>query len=1306
VRLPNSNTSQKNSLLSFFRQPKIALQLLFWVLMIEFPAEAILVYISYTNAQKTLQSEILTKLEAVSERQTLQIEKYIQQELDNLSILSQVNDVVEKSTGAINEIGKTTEKTKLTQTNQATQDFFTKYKSLFGFSEITVVSPDFKIAFSTDSLLPVGASLRTPKKGYENIFKAAERASILLQTDFSDFVDIPQKSGFSLYGAAPLRNNGGRFIGVILVEIKQTSIAEILNDYTGLGETGESVLVFRKNAEVFFATHSRFKSQTKKSIPFLKSETPTAIYEALQGNRNTVIAKDHLGNDAITFYSYIPPLRSGILVKINTAEAYAPIHNLRNIFITIISITLVIVVLVAIRLADSFTKPLRALTRVVHRLAEGDLSQRSDIQLKNEIGVLAEDFNLMAQKLQDDQIKLTDYNQSLEAKVEERTKEVQEALDAIKSQNIRLNELNEELVSSEEELRQNAEELSSINDNLFKSEQRFKKLIEENDIGICIVDYATVLYSNQAAQKLLGYNEEQFKKISLTELVSPKFAPFLQVELDRYFYGKADRSRYELKIRTQYNSKIWVDMFLVRIDYEGKNAILVSLYDITSRRQAENMLKESERTFRAIFENIQEGYIMVSEEGKILMANQSLVDLMKYSSLDEIYQHNAFNFYADPHERTRFHTILYEKEKITAYPLLFKRKDGELIYIEFDKRIVRDELGQVRYFEGLIRDVTEKKKAENELRNAYNEIKESRRNYAYLLRNLKGLVYRMRVDNTEGKARQLEFVSDGAYELTGYRAKDFMDQRVTLGALIEEADRKRVNQQIRKAIIEKSAYELTYRMRTHNNQVKWVFEKGGGLYDDGVLISLQGFITDIDSQKKIEEELMVSREMISRQKERVERNNEVLMLLTQSPAIQLGKWEEAVSTLLQTPADYLGIDRVSLWTLREGVEPPMLDCVAHFEKQNNRMEIGQSYATFVMPDSYLETLSVGDSIIAPRVSKEPLLAVFQTIQKSVSAIHIPYFGRFGLSGTMVFENLQEEVNWQADDVTFLKSLTDILTIAYKSYQRALAEEEVLKQKQIIEKKNDDIIDSINYASRIQAAILPPQDIIETLLKDFFILYKPRDIVSGDFYWIGEVSGKTVVAAVDCTGHGVPGAFMSMIATQLLYEIVSRRNVINADEILNNLHISVRKALKQESTQNRDGMDVSLVVYDPKKQEMQFSGAKNPIVFFQNQTLHYIKGDVLPIGGEQREVQRVFKRHSFNIDTQTTIYLFSDGFQDQFGGADKKKFLISNLRQLLTDIHLLPMEEQKRKLNVTIEEWMLAGKERQMDDILMLGFRLG
>lgn len=272
------------------------------------------------------------------------------------------------------------------------------------------------------------------------------------------------------------------------------------------------------------------------------------------------------------------------------------------------------------------------------------------------------------------------------------------------------------------------------------------------------------------------------------------------------------------------------------------------------------------------------------------------------------------------------------------------------------------------------------------------------------------------------------------------------------------------------------------------------------------------------------------------------------------------------------------------------------------------------------------------------------------------------------------------------------------------------------QRNELQQKNKDITDSINYAQRIQKAILPfPERIAERFGADnFFVLYKPRNIISGDFYFYEQIEEKTVIAVVDCVGHGVPGAFMSMIGNQILTDIIIKNEQFSPDKILTSLHHEVRRTLRQDiNTDSRDGMDVAIIVITKDLENIthiEYAGAMSPLFWVHDGKFEEIKGDRKVIGGQQykEEKERLFTKHTIKLENDSqpsTFYLCTDGFQDQFGGKQDKKFMVKRFRELLFSISDKSMAEQKNVLENNINQWIEEGSQKQTDDITIVGVRL-
>jgi serine phosphatase RsbU (regulator of sigma subunit) len=265
--------------------------------------------------------------------------------------------------------------------------------------------------------------------------------------------------------------------------------------------------------------------------------------------------------------------------------------------------------------------------------------------------------------------------------------------------------------------------------------------------------------------------------------------------------------------------------------------------------------------------------------------------------------------------------------------------------------------------------------------------------------------------------------------------------------------------------------------------------------------------------------------------------------------------------------------------------------------------------------------------------------------------------------------------------------------------------ELNNTKVIVEAQNKRIAESINYSQKIQTAINPEEEELKSILKDSFILYKPKDIISGDFPWLCRHGKFLYLAAVDCTGHGVPGAMMSMIGSLLLNDIVNNQDEISPSQILFKLHHAVVKTLKQDvlGSNSRDGMDIALCRLNLETNELMFSGAHRPLIYFRNNEIHQVKADKYPIGGVQYKGKNEYTDFTMQMQKNDSFFIFSDGLTDQIGGNEGKKFMINNIREIIQENAYLTMETFKYIINQKFEKW--KGPNKQIDDVILIGFKI-
>jgi len=298
-----------------------------------------------------------------------------------------------------------------------------------------------------------------------------------------------------------------------------------------------------------------------------------------------------------------------------------------------------------------------------------------------------------------------------------------------------------------------------------------------------------------------------------------------------------------------------------------------------------------------------------------------------------------------------------------------------------------------------------------------------------------------------------------------------------------------------------------------------------------------------------------------------------------------------------------------------------------------------------------------------------------------------------------------------NEITRLSEKFNMMIAQLESYYYELEQKvkdrtiKIERQKEEIEEQKKHIMDSIYYARRIQNAILPSFNMIDRHLKSYFIFYMPKDIVSGDFYWMHESDGLFMVSAVDCTGHGVPGAFMSIVGYNQLNFAVNVKKARTAATILDELNKGVVTTLNENKSDSsiKDGMDMALCVFDFKAKRVEFAGANNPLIMVRNNSIVKYKGDRFPIGAFEGDSPQLFKNTEIDLIENDCLYISSDGYVDQFGGPENKKFMSKRFEDLLLEINNLSMTEQKEMLQKRLYDW--KGENEQVDDILVIGIRV-
>lgn len=551
------------------------------------------------------------------------------------------------------------------------------------------------------------------------------------------------------------------------------------------------------------------------------------------------------------------------------------------------------------------------------------------------------------------------------------------------------------------------------------------------------------------------------------------------------------------------------------------------------------------------------------------------------------------------------------------------------------------------------------------------------------------------------------YVNDELLAVTGFAREQVIGHRYTMLKSGRQADN--IYQDQWRTVLRGHIWKGELELRTATDKFIWVLITNTPVLDDnGEPIKSINVLFDITAQKE--------------QEFRLKKQQSALLEITGHPSMKEGQLEIALETICRIGRETLGIARASVWLFDPGRGGMVRSIAAsQLEELDHPHAVGTLLDRELYP-VYFRTLerdrviAASDATTDPR-TKELSFTIFKTI--GIGAV-LDASVRQGARtvGLISFEHKGSTRPWTLDEQSFATSLADAVAMALEAKERQLTDKlkmayaeledkskEVLRQKAELEEQTENTQLSIKYAKRIQTNILPAKEFIEAHIPNFFIVYRPRDIVGGDFYWFATQGPKKVIVVADGTGHGVPGAFLTLIGYLLLNQIVNEKGITKPGEILYHLHIGVRTALKQdeEGSESRDGMDVAIVTLDTDTKMAQFAGANLPFNYYQDWELHVIKPDKYSIGGEQMEEERTFTNHEVQLKPGDGIYLYTDGFVDQMGGPDEKRFSTRRFRDLVLRTQHESMATQRALVNLEWKEW--KDDREQLDDVTVFGMRV-
>ncbi len=670
------------------------------------------------------------------------------------------------------------------------------------------------------------------------------------------------------------------------------------------------------------------------------------------------------------------------------------------------------------------------------------------------------------------------------------------------------------------------------------------------------------------------------------------------------------------------------------------------------RRLGEEAKEKSEKRYRQIVETAQEGIWMLDENNITTFVNKKMCEILGYLP-EEIIGKESFYFMGEEAKRQATAAIEKRKQGVKAsYELSFISKSGKTVLTHLSTNAILGEQGEFKGSLAMVIDITEKRLAEEKIIQTEHLLSESQQI--------------AKVGNWNFDVIKNEiYWSDGLRNITGID-NDFIPSLEAFIAVIHPKDVKRVAGEIMQTQKTGNLLENWYRIIRVNDQEERIIHsiirttKGA----DGKLSRIYGVSQDVTELKQAQTKLELTLKDLEL---RVEERTRDLFISREYFSKTLQSLGDAVIStdasgniiFMNNAAEYLtgkNIDEANGKPIEFACN--MLDEHTLMPIENPIRIALKKNKVFFLPEHAL-------------LFKEDKTCHY--IDDSAAPIHNDKNEIVG--AVLIFRDVSEKA-------MNLKNLKD----AHRE----------------IEEKNKSIMDSIQYAKRIQEAMLPRLGLLSNVFPESFVVYKPKDIVSGDFYWIGQKGNKFIIATADCTGHGVPGAFMSMIGYSLLNEIVYRNNIIQPSEILKKLNNGVRSFLHTDSVA-QDGMDISICSIDRITNKLNFSGANRPLIHFKKEGLDIIKGNKYGVGGLQFEDEREYTNHEILFNKEDSIYMFTDGIVDQFGGENAKKMMSANFINLLKSKQSLKMPEQKQVLTQYFEEWQ--GKLEQTDDVLLIGVKL-
>jgi len=825
------------------------------------------------------------------------------------------------------------------------------------------------------------------------------------------------------------------------------------------------------------------------------------------------------------------------------------------------------------------------------------------------------------------------------------------------------------------------EERKIAENSLKNSEQKFRLLFENMTTGFALhqiifdaknepIDYK-VIDANRVYEKMMHTNLEQIINIPSREVVSDFDLTEIREQLMQVgLSGKPDLIDFFEKTHNKYLN-IYAYSPIV-------NHFAVIIEDETDKKRADDALIKAEERYRNLFNNTPLGVYRTNPEGDFILANRTFFTLLGCNDFTDIMYRNVKSFYKKIDDRLFFADLLKQNGEAIGFETEWVQFDGTVIYVRENARGVSDEDGKVIFYEGTVENITDYKKAlfaiqdsENKFRSLYDASTD-----AIFIYDGKKMIDCNRATSFYFGYSKEEFLKTNLYLISYPKQENGEDSYLLIEDKVTETYENNVN-----------IFEWIF-VRKNNEKFYADVRLNTIVLKDKTLV--QATVRDISERKEMENiiherfnEIVIKNEHIKNQADLLEGKNKeleklsivasytdnIVLIIDSNGTIE---WVNDAFERLLGLSFFEFSKRYGVNFYQTSLNPEINDVIEECIKYKK----SATYST--------RTINGVGKVIWLQTSLTPIFDADGKIWKFI-AIDVDVT-KLKLAEQEILVQ-KEEIEAQRDEI--------------EEKNRTM-----LKANYIIEAKNKNITDSIRYAKKIQQAIVPPRDMVDLLIPESFILFKPKDIVSGDFYWLVRKNNTLFVSVIDCTGHGVPGAFMSIVANNILNKAINENSLRSPAEILNYLNIQLRNTFHQESDTGamiKDGMDLAFCALDVNTLKLQFSGAYNPLFIVRKKELIIGIPNKFPIGMVFNELFSSYTNEEFQLQKEDAIYLFSDGFADQLGGPFERKFMNKRFKELIVSHSDLPMVVQKQYLLEALHQWQ--GKREQVDDILVMGIRI-